>query len=1044
MFDSVSANNLREAPELPNLDPKLLPSMLTKHYAQSTSIEFNEDHIEDCDDTWSLPQLADAYEFLSVTHPDENSRKKSAFVAAMSHQILAQKEDLQFKSNISSESLDLNISSALLFLAAEQYADAAEASKLIKIKRENQSPAVNLICEHIINICSGKLSLVIDRSSSYKKNTATNLEDRAKNIMLQNLIEGLCTFANETLNSNDYNDSLTNFMPYFDKVEKLSGSFKGVARTSFAGINHLASLLRLATSTIIRASLMKIEIPGGVNTDFWLKWLNHRATEFPYVWTNHKEAISKGFINKGVSAVIVLPTGAGKTTISCLKIANVLSYDKKVIFIAPTHALVEQLKDDLAEIFPDDILGSKIPNDSLPINKVDLNRVEVMTPEKCLATLSFADSEDLKDVGLLVFDECHMISPESGSFRRSLDSMLAILAFNKISPNADMLFLSAMISNGKEFADWIQDLTDRQCISIDLLWKPSRQVRGLVVYSKEEVDKCERDASLEQSQLNASKNKQAKGLRKTAKEKLRSIPYAAWALDNNWLEDNQENQIKLYKLLPKPVLLGWSEDLKSVTPNSNELAKNLAAEALKNNLKTIIFVNTKQHAINIANDLSRWEKIQLTDLEKKLQSALEAELGGLKHSLLPIPFGIAVPHNSRMLKIERNISERLFKRDGGAKVIVATPTLAQGLNLPAKLAILAGDKRSSIAKKREILKTHEVLNAIARAGRAGYLSNGIVLLIPEPVLTFSNVNKPDSTIWDRLKQISPENDKCLNIEDPLFNILNLISSDQGYDEDLVYILNKFAMKELNSEKSNKEDLFDLSKSFSAFRAKRRGEEDAFNNKVNCFMDVLKVRSNSNFDESVIMLSSKSGFSREVLNELKNELENNLTTLPNTIENWIKWLFQLFINHEVIFNELISPYFKDIRDMLGLKEKDEFNKKMLLNIEQALIGWVNGKPLSEIEQKITCRGNVEEDCRKARVLVTSFINTRLTFIFSILACFCDNLNFYEQRIDLRKEVLDNLSLAVARGFNSPEMLLFADANRNIITRVFVHREFAKIS
>ena len=35
----------------------------------------------------------------------------------------------------------------------------------------------------------------------------------------------------------------------------------------------------------------------------------------------------------------------------------------------------------------------------------------------------------------------------------------------------------------------------------------------------------------------------------------------------------------------------------------------------------------------------------------------------------------------------------MFRRRDGASVIVATPTLAQGMNLPAEVAILAGTMR---------------------------------------------------------------------------------------------------------------------------------------------------------------------------------------------------------------------------------------------------------------------------------------------------------------------------------------------------------------
>ena len=137
---------------------------------------------------------------------------------------------------------------------------------------------------------------------------------------------------------------------------------------------------------------------------------------------------------------MVLPTGAGKTTISCLKIASVLAAGKSVIFIAPTHALVEQLTVDLQAVFPEELLGSIVSSDFdvLFATGSALRKIEVMTPEHCLALLSYA-SHGFADVGLMVFDECHLLSPVSG-LRRALDGMFCVLAFNNIAPNAVFFF----------------------------------------------------------------------------------------------------------------------------------------------------------------------------------------------------------------------------------------------------------------------------------------------------------------------------------------------------------------------------------------------------------------------------------------------------------------------------------------------------------------------------------------------------------------------------------------------------------------------------
>jgi hypothetical protein len=110
----------------------------------------------------------------------------------------------------------------------------------------------------------------------------------------------------------------------------------------------------------------------------------------------------------------------------------------------------------------------------------------------------------------------------------------------------------------------------------------------------------------------------------------------------------------------------------------------------------------------------------------------------------------------------------MFRRSNGAQVIVATPTLAQGLNLPAHIAILASDMRADPDDGgREALGAHELLNAAARAGRAGHLANGVVLLIPEDILTFSDGKPLTSNAVSKLASILPEDDRCLDMYDPL-------------------------------------------------------------------------------------------------------------------------------------------------------------------------------------------------------------------------------------------------------------------------------------
>jgi hypothetical protein len=92
-----------------------------------------------------------------------------------------------------------------------------------------------------------------------------------------------------------------------------------------------------------------------------------------------------------------------------------------------------------------------------------------------------------------VFDECHLLSPQGGG-KRSLDAMLCLLQVLKKAPDADLLLLSAMLTNAHEFAAWIEEITHRPCAAFVDMWKPSRQARGLVVYRRNDLLEMYRSA----------------------------------------------------------------------------------------------------------------------------------------------------------------------------------------------------------------------------------------------------------------------------------------------------------------------------------------------------------------------------------------------------------------------------------------------------------------------------------------------------------------------------------------------------------------------
>ena len=1066
MFDATTAQLLRSAPPVPGLDPDDIPALLTSHFANLVSARLGGTSGEaagDDDSGWSLERISDTYELVTSLNTDGTLRRAAAFVAGTAQQLLARRQvapapDGPAVANIERDRVDPTIAAALLFLAAEQYADANEAAAQIHARREGQSYEATILAEHIADLARGQLNRIVERAARWRTHRGErSLDERALAALFEALATGIEMLAARLLNLPVPETAAGRFdtpRHAFHLVLQLSAVLDdqhsdllgGNILNAFAGPHHLAALLIAAHDGIAQAALADLPPPDGADAQFWEKWIHARASLFPYLWPNHREAIAEGFHQTGKSAVVVLPTGAGKTTVSALKLAGALARGKKVVFLAPTHALVEQLTGDLQEIFPQDLLGSVVSSDFDLLFQLDaqLREIEVMTPERCLAMLSFAP-EAFSDVGLLVFDECHLLSPQSGKIRRALDSMLCVLAFNHIAPDADLLFLSAMLKNGPEFGEWIHQLTGRDCVCVDLLWKPSRQARGVLIYKDEEIDAAKKAAMAAQLAENKKKGKRAKGLRVVAARELVAHPWAIWGLQHNWLGQKTAHCV-MTQVLETPVQLAG--DIKygplTIKPNANDVAVRLAVSAARSGIKSIVFVNTKNDAVSVAKDIATElaETIDATEAERERWDALRAELGDLKHSLLPKP-AIAVPHNSAMLRLERDLAERMFKRANGAKAIVATPTLAQGLNLPAHLAILAGDKRADAdSKGRADLEAHEILNAAARAGRAGHLANGVVLLIPEPIISFTAGKALGWKVIEKLKSVLPEDDRCVVISDPLEIVLDRLMQGQTVDADVRYVVNRMAALREAEGAEEPNVLFDLRKSFGAFAARKRHAEAEFEAKIADLKKAIMQDAPGEVDNMTAELASQSGLSMNLLLRLRQRVADGVGALPITVSDWLIWTIDWLSADEDARLSLLGDVSRQIMGSCGRKRDTELSAEELRLILPGLLAWISGAPFCEIERALggnpDSASDAEKTCPRARELVSSVVSRGLSFIMGLVSHIVEEEDPFDKQDELDQQLIECLGPAVRKGYDTPAKVMLSSENPAILSRVLIHR------
>jgi len=112
----------------------------------------------------------------------------------------------------------------------------------------------------------------------------------------------------------------------------------------------------------------------------------------------------------GRNALVILPTGLGKTIIALLVAAEtLLRTSGKVIFTAPTRPLVEQHFETFKELMVDDIpmgimVGSTLPEKRMKI--YNESRILFSTPQ-CLSNDYASNRYSSKDVALLIIDEAH-------------------------------------------------------------------------------------------------------------------------------------------------------------------------------------------------------------------------------------------------------------------------------------------------------------------------------------------------------------------------------------------------------------------------------------------------------------------------------------------------------------------------------------------------------------------------------------------------------------------------------------------------------------
>ncbi|MGN7799700.1 DEAD/DEAH box helicase [Leifsonia sp. 22587] len=930
----------------------------------------------------------------------------------------------------------------LLFLIAEQFADASDAAK--RLDHRSDPEVVALLRRAIKNLGEGRI-LRIYRDGQKRKGRRTIEGQRLAEIAEWSLAHELLTsveqFAAELLNEEPFDsrsaasivDNVLSLTTRETNVDE-SRSFT----TGFPGPHQLATLLDKTMGTLRRLALVNVPPPRDSDGRLWSAWLAERAKVAPFVWPNHFDLLfNDGFQDRGKSAVLVLPTGAGKTSVVMTKIAATLQAGQKVVFLAPTHALVEQLTEELGRVF-DDVAGlSSNPLDGLFVSE-QLSQLEVMTPERCLALLSFAPSA-FENLGLLIFDECHLLSPDSG-VRRSIDAMFSLLKVADAAPQADWVLMSAMVENGKELARWIEAVTSRPCIFKDSLWKPTRQVRGVVAYSRGELESAAQSALATQAANDRADGRRAKSLRAAALRELKVRALAIFGLVHNWLYLDGNGRltanVSSLPLLPEPVQLGGKLEGGSIRllPNTNGVASAIASQAAKAGLKTIVFVNTRPWAVSVAANISSLtaRSHEMTRLEQRLWDEIVDEIGSPELSLVD-PTADAVPHHSQLLRHERRLAEMLFRRPDGARTIVATPTLAQGLNLPAQIAILSGDHRMNVdTRERTQLEAHEILNAAARAGRAGHLANGIVLLVPEPQVALNVDGSLDAELQQKLRAVLPDDDRCITISDPLSRVLDRFAASR-LTTDEAYGLNRLLV--MDGESRPRVNVNVLRRSFAFYRAQETGTLETLERQFEQLVTTVESIDWSAASAIALEVSGQSGLSPQVVSQVETFGRELSPAKPKSTREWLTATIAMLDMYPDVCRDLAGGDYSQIEKLTSSGSISDG----LRAAHRGARAWIDGSQFRDIEASISeIRVPDVVNIDRARKLVLTLVPRTLSYAMQLLTSMC--LETFEWDSPYQRAVAETAVSCLQKGVDTPVKLAFAATVKSNPTRRTILAQF----
>ena len=402
-----------------------------------------------------------------------------------------------------------------------------------------------------------------------------------------------------------------------------------------------------------------------------------------------ERSVKAGLFDEKKNFLITIPTASGKTLIAMLAILSHLSKHKtKIVYLTPLRALASEKFEEFKKLEKLS-LGRKIKVAlSTGDSKEKKERLEdadiiFLTNESMDANMAF-QQDWIYDIGLVVSDEIHLIGDETRG--PTLEIILTRIRSGFIGKNPPKIIgLSATISNSNELADWLEcELVESEFRRVPL---------SEAVYSRHIITNQDR----EETEGNLTKNRQESRHQK------------------DWI--------------------------------------GLGLDTVDDGDQCLIFAMTRKNAVAWAKEAGRDVVKMLTENERKNLEKISKKIipkDSYDNTKLTTELAQAVRngtafHHAGLDQRCRTIIENEFKNHY-IKLLTATPTLAAGVNLPARRVVIPSVMRYT-KNGLEKISILEYKQMCGRAGRPQYDDMGESIIIskgyPDEILEYYVDGEPE-------------------------------------------------------------------------------------------------------------------------------------------------------------------------------------------------------------------------------------------------------------------------------------------------------------